>query len=436
MRLFVDMDGTLAKWNEVQYEEQLLEKGYYRNLLPNQKVVDEVNSIIAKGYDVYVLSCVLPESQYAKNEKVEWLKEYLPQLKTEKQIFVPYGRNKAEYLKENYSPITNQDYLLDDYTKNLIEWKEYGGIGIKYFNGINHTHATWKGVIVADNVNIDTPYKKISSLNLIISEYSLVDKALKLIDTYIKKEFEEKNYYNDLSHIGLAYTETEDGKHTIEVFCNLEKYKIIQLFDGVQVAERAYDSLSKLIDNELYSLSFDDLVYLYDEEGFIEKVNMVRRAKNQKKLITNQNMKCKEKNMDREYDYVTFLIKHKELFTFDKEQKIFYDKNYELAIGKKAELIEALRKFGKDIFEKEDEAEFSKYRNNEYIVADLNNGMGMQLLSFEEFLNKYRYKEMYGKERQLRQDDKFIAGSIESGYDNYLSVEEAADEVEKEEIEY
>ena len=61
--------------------------------------------------------------------------------------------------------------------------------------------------------------------------------------------------------------------------------------------------------------------------------------------------------MDREYDYVTFLIKHKELFTFDKEQKIFYDKNYELAIGKKAELIEALRKFGKDIFEKEDEAD-------------------------------------------------------------------------------
>lgn len=105
-------------------------------------------------------------------------------------------------------------------------------------------------------------------------------------------------------------------------------------------------------------------------------------------------------------------------------------------IGKKAELIEALRKFGKDIFEKEDEAEFSKHRNDEYIVADLNNGMGMQLLSFEEFLNKYRYMEMYERERQLRQDDKFIAGSIESGYDNYLSVEEEADEVEKEEIEY
>lgn len=123
MRLFVDMDGTLAKWNEVQYEEQLLEEGYYRNLKPNQKVVDEVNSIIDKGYDVYVLSCVLPESQYAQNEKIEWLKEYLPQLKAENQIFVPYGRNKAEYLKENYSPITNKDYLLDDYTKILSSGK-------------------------------------------------------------------------------------------------------------------------------------------------------------------------------------------------------------------------------------------------------------------------------------------------------------------------
>lgn len=290
MRLFVDMDGTLAKWNEVQYEEQLLEEGYYRNLKPNRKVVDEVNSIIDKGYDVYVLSCVLPESQYAQNEKIEWLKEYLPQLKAENQIFVPYGRNKAEYLKENYSPITNKDYLLDDYTKNLIEWKEYGGIGVKYFNGINHTHATWKGLIVADNVNTNTPYKNISSLNLIIDGYTLIDKALKLIDSYIKAEFEDekKNDYKDLSHIGLAYTETEDGKHIIEVFCNLEKFKIIQLLDGVQVAERAYNSLSKLIDNELYSLSFDELVYLYDEQGFIEKVNMVNSQTEETKEIDNE----------------------------------------------------------------------------------------------------------------------------------------------------
>jgi len=64
--------------------------------------------------------------------------------------------------------------------------------------------------------------------------------------------------------------------------------KNIQLFDGVQVAERAYDSLSKLIDNELYSLSFDDLVYLYDEEGFIEKVNMVNSQSEESKEIDNE----------------------------------------------------------------------------------------------------------------------------------------------------
>ena len=71
-------------------------------------------------------------------------------------------------------------------------------------------------------------------------------------------------------------------------YFNLEKFKIIQLLDGVQVAERAYNSLSKLIDNELYSLSFDELVYLYDEQGFIEKVNMVNSQTEETKEIDNE----------------------------------------------------------------------------------------------------------------------------------------------------
>lgn len=54
------------------------------------------------------------------------------------------------------------------------------------------------------------------------------------------------------------------------------------------VSERAYNSLSKLIDNELYSLSFDELVYLYDEQGFIEKVNMVNSQTEETKEIDNE----------------------------------------------------------------------------------------------------------------------------------------------------
>ena len=136
MRIFVDMDGTLAKWNNVEFE-QLFEKGYYRNLEPNEYLLNNVNNLIRQGEDIYILSAYLTESDYAKTEKQEWVKQYLPELPEEKQIFVPYGTNKAEYLKEHYSPITNEDYLIDDYTKNLLEWKEYGGTGVKYLNGIN-----------------------------------------------------------------------------------------------------------------------------------------------------------------------------------------------------------------------------------------------------------------------------------------------------------
>lgn len=156
MRIFVDMDGTLAKWNNVEYE-QLFEQGYYRNLEPNNDILSDVNRLIHEGKDVYILSCVLPESQYALEEKKEWLKEYVPDLPEDKYIFVPYGQNKADYLKKHYSPITNSDYLVDDYTKNLQEWKDYGGVGIKYLNGINHTRGTWKGLMVhEENGNIPT----------------------------------------------------------------------------------------------------------------------------------------------------------------------------------------------------------------------------------------------------------------------------------------
>lgn len=159
MRFFIDMDGTLAKWNNVEFE-QLFEQGYYRNLEPNNDILNDVNRLIEQGEDIYILSCVLPESQYALEEKKAWLKEYVPNLSEDKYIFVPYGKNKADYLKEHYSPITNKDYLIDDYTKNLIDWKEYGGIGVKYLNGINHTKGTWHGLMVYDDKMYD--YKNLS----------------------------------------------------------------------------------------------------------------------------------------------------------------------------------------------------------------------------------------------------------------------------------
>lgn len=54
-RIFVDMDGTLAKWNDVA-TEVLYEKGYYANLEPNYFLLDEIRRLIKNGEDVYILS--------------------------------------------------------------------------------------------------------------------------------------------------------------------------------------------------------------------------------------------------------------------------------------------------------------------------------------------------------------------------------------------
>ena len=50
----------------------------------------------------------------------------------------------------------------------------------------------------------------------------------------------------------------------------------------------------------------------------------------------------------KEYEYITFLVLHKELFTYDTKRKIFYDENHEMSIGNKYSLRKALENFGKD----------------------------------------------------------------------------------------
>lgn len=142
-RLFVDMDGTLAKYQSVDTIEILFEKGYFLNLEPQQNVVDAVKKIIREHPEkqVYIMSSVLTDSKYAYQEKNEWLDKYLPEIDREHRIFPPCGENKMEYVPGG---IRKSDYLLDDYTNNLALW-EPPAKGIKLLNGINHTNGTWKG---------------------------------------------------------------------------------------------------------------------------------------------------------------------------------------------------------------------------------------------------------------------------------------------------
>lgn len=140
-RLFVDMDGTLAVFTPVNVLEHLYEPGFFGNSKPIDTVVEAIKQVI-RGHpeiEVNILSAYLTDSPYALVEKNAWLDQFLPEIDQEHRIFLPCGSNKKDFIKGGIQP---NDYLIDDYTQNLLNWRLENGI--KLLNGINHTHGTWR----------------------------------------------------------------------------------------------------------------------------------------------------------------------------------------------------------------------------------------------------------------------------------------------------
>lgn len=122
---FIDMDGSLAEWRD-DGASHIYQQGYFANLNPNQNIVTAIKKLVelsqkSKRFRVKVLSSYLEDSAYALKEKRWWLEEYLPEISEHDWIFVPYGMNKQEVASKYIT--NNNDVLVDDYGKNLNEWK-------------------------------------------------------------------------------------------------------------------------------------------------------------------------------------------------------------------------------------------------------------------------------------------------------------------------
>lgn len=145
-RLFVDLDGTVAEFKHVDTLEVLYEEGYFRNLKPIPNMIKAVKFFLEKypEIEVFSLSSVLTDSKYALEEKNAWIDEHLPEIDRNHRLYPPCGSSKKEYVLDKLRYIGKNDYLVDDYTQNLLDW-EPPAKGIKLLNGINHTNQTWKG---------------------------------------------------------------------------------------------------------------------------------------------------------------------------------------------------------------------------------------------------------------------------------------------------
>jgi len=100
------------------------------------------------------------------------------------------------------------------------------------------------------------------------TEEELLEQAKGCIDAYCDAEFggDAEVDYTDLSNVKIAFQNTEDGLHGIQVSVNLLQYRMETYVDGVLAEYTQYNDLADLIQNALSNLYYHDLVSLTEEQ--------------------------------------------------------------------------------------------------------------------------------------------------------------------------
>ena len=144
-RIFLDLDGTLARFNVRNALERFdKEVGFFANLLA-YKGIEKVNEL-ALTNQLFIISA--SPNEQADRDKIEWLQKYLPNIQEDNVTLCRLGQNKAQIIQDKYNIVINEEcYLLDDYTKNLNEWESFGGKGIKRITSVSdNSTKKWQGL--------------------------------------------------------------------------------------------------------------------------------------------------------------------------------------------------------------------------------------------------------------------------------------------------
>ena len=153
IKLFLDMDGTIAKFNSKKNALERFDKeeGFFSSLKPF-KYLETINNLIVENNDIEVFVISASPNEQADKDKMIWLETHLNNLSKDNILFCRLNTNKAKAIKEQLNiEIDNNCYLLDDYSKNLFEWQKANGIGIKRLTSLaDNSRGLWKGLSIKD----------------------------------------------------------------------------------------------------------------------------------------------------------------------------------------------------------------------------------------------------------------------------------------------
>ena len=114
----------------------------------------------------------------------------------------------------------------------------------------------------------------------------LLEDVKRVIIDFCNEEYDEGNRYEefddlypDLRHVGIAYTESEDGSHDIQYEVDLESYSWSQLIDGEVISSGSFmehgdEELALLaLKNHVESMNYSDMVFV-DENDLEAKMGL------------------------------------------------------------------------------------------------------------------------------------------------------------------
>ena len=221
---------------------------------PQHRLETYLTMLTDRGYDVAVNS--LEDGERITRTVVSTTKEAPVESK-------PIGR--IDYLGTDGKVGESIEYTSPYQFEKDIKEENYYGVPMSIVLYKDKDGSTIPHGFIAQ---LDPPPK---SFEIIDSPYltdTALDKAKRIIDDFCREEYQQENGadYTDLANVGVAYTTTEDDKHEIQARVNLVDFRIETLADGKVVRSEQFDSLEELTDKGLQALSFDDLVYLSEEE--------------------------------------------------------------------------------------------------------------------------------------------------------------------------
>lgn len=142
-KVYVDYDGVIAYFLKEKSIEEVAQKGYALSVPLVESFCDAIKKLMndkdLEEYEFCLLSAYL--NDYSIQDKTVMITKRFGDEFAARSVFVKYGTSKAVYAKGG-------NILIDDFSENLHEWEEFGGVGIKVYNGINGNHGTWHGYSV------------------------------------------------------------------------------------------------------------------------------------------------------------------------------------------------------------------------------------------------------------------------------------------------